>query len=119
LRLRPALLLDFGCGNGRNAETALAASARMVVGFSADQPALDEAVRRADEKKLAFLPLYRPPGRVHSAQSAIGGVPAVQGANAALALGRFQDDAATNGVASAALERVAAKVEPGFASQPA
>jgi ribosomal protein L11 methylase PrmA len=57
-RTRPALLLDLGCNTGEYAALALAAGAGAVVGFDADQRALEAAFARAEADDLAFLPLY-------------------------------------------------------------
>jgi ribosomal protein L11 methylase PrmA len=56
--LRPGLLLDLGCNTGDYSVVALEAGAANVVGFDFDFGALEGAVRRADEQKLNFLPLW-------------------------------------------------------------
>lgn len=58
-RVMPKQLWDFGCNTGRYSEIALSNGAHYVVGFDADFGALERAFARADEKKLAFLPLYQ------------------------------------------------------------
>jgi ribosomal protein L11 methylase PrmA len=55
--VRPHTLCDLGCNAGRYSEVALAAGARYAVGFDSDLGALDLAVRRARDRKLALLPL--------------------------------------------------------------
>jgi ribosomal protein L11 methylase PrmA len=57
-RTKPALLLDLGCNTGDYAALALAAGTGTVVGFDADQRALETAFARADADDLEFLPLY-------------------------------------------------------------
>jgi ribosomal protein L11 methylase PrmA len=56
--VRPGLLWDVGCNTGEYSEAALRGGAGYVVGFDADQTALDKAFARARDKRLAFLPLY-------------------------------------------------------------
>ena len=56
--LRPSLLWDIGCNTGDYSEVALDAGAGLVVGFDADQRALDLAVARGRAEDLNFLPLY-------------------------------------------------------------
>lgn len=55
---RPALLWDVGCNTGDYAVVALEAGAGYVVGFDADQGALDRAFERARSARLSFQPLY-------------------------------------------------------------
>ena len=55
---KPALLWDLGCNTGAYAEAALEAGAERVIGFDFDQGALDQAYQRAQQKNLAFLPLF-------------------------------------------------------------
>jgi ribosomal protein L11 methylase PrmA len=55
---RPSLLFDFGCNTGAYSELSLEAGAGSVVGFDADQGALEAAFARAEAKELSFLPLY-------------------------------------------------------------
>jgi ribosomal protein L11 methylase PrmA len=57
-RTRPRLLFDLGCNTGDYAALALEAGAGSVVGFDADQQALETAFARAAAGGLAFLPLY-------------------------------------------------------------
>jgi ribosomal protein L11 methylase PrmA len=57
-QVRPALLFDVGCNTGNYSALALESGAERVVGFEADQGALDRAFARATERRLAFLPLY-------------------------------------------------------------
>jgi ribosomal protein L11 methylase PrmA len=54
----PDVVWDIGCNSGYFSEAALAAGAARVIGFDADLGALEQAVRRAQIKKLEFLPLY-------------------------------------------------------------
>ena len=54
----PAMLWDIGCNTGDYSEVALRADARYVVGFDADQGALDAAYARASAGDLDFLPLF-------------------------------------------------------------
>ncbi len=54
---KPAQLWDMGCNDGAFAEMALQAGASYVVGFDADQGAVEAAFARAKEKDLSFLPL--------------------------------------------------------------
>jgi len=55
---KPALLFDFGCNTGAYSALSLEAGATSVIGFDADQGALEGAFARADAENLAFLPLY-------------------------------------------------------------
>ena len=55
---KPSLLWDLGCNTGAYSEAALEAGAGRVIGFDFDQGALDQAFQRADQKNLAFLPLF-------------------------------------------------------------
>jgi ribosomal protein L11 methylase PrmA len=57
-RTRPRLLFDLGCNTGDYAALALESGAGNVVGFDADQRALETAFARATAGSLAFLPLY-------------------------------------------------------------
>lgn len=54
----PRLVWDLGCNTGDYAAVALEAGAGFVVGFDADQRALERAFARAQAERLAFLPLY-------------------------------------------------------------
>jgi ribosomal protein L11 methylase PrmA len=56
--VKPKLLWDLGCNTGEYSEAALNAGAEYVVGFDSDQGALEAAFVRAQEKNLAFLPLF-------------------------------------------------------------
>ncbi len=56
--VRPRLLLDLGCNSGDYSLVALEAGAEHVVGFDFDFGALEAAVRRAEEGRLNFLPLW-------------------------------------------------------------
>lgn len=55
----PGCLLDLGCNTGEYAAHALANGARSVIGLESDIGALDSAFRRAQDGRLAFLPLYQ------------------------------------------------------------
>ncbi len=55
---QPATLWDLGCNTGAYSEVALEAGARRVVGFDADQRALERAFARARDRDLDFLPVY-------------------------------------------------------------
>lgn len=54
---RPAQLWDLGCNTGVYAELALAEGAAEVIGFDGDEGAIEAAFRRAEARRLAFLPL--------------------------------------------------------------
>lgn len=54
---RPGQLWDIGCNTGEYSALALEAGAGYVVGFESDAGALGQAVKRAKEGGLAFLPL--------------------------------------------------------------
>jgi ribosomal protein L11 methylase PrmA len=56
--VRPKLLWDLGCNTGEFSELALASGAARVIGFDYDQGALEKAFSRANDRKLAFQPLY-------------------------------------------------------------
>ncbi len=56
--VKPRVLWDIGCNTGEYAQVALESGADYVVGFDADQGALDLAFNRARERELRFLPLY-------------------------------------------------------------
>ncbi len=56
--LRPETVWDLGCNTGDYAELALASGARRVIGYDADQGALERAFARAEARSLDFLPLY-------------------------------------------------------------
>ena len=56
--VRPKLMLDLGCNSGDYSVAALEAGAEQVVGFDFDFGALEYAVRRAEQDKLNFLPLW-------------------------------------------------------------
>ena len=58
-RARPRLLLDLGCNTGDYSVVALQHGADYVVGFDADQQALNAAFHRSHREHLAFLPLYQ------------------------------------------------------------
>jgi len=51
-------LWDIGCNAGEYSEVAIAAGARLVVGFEYDQGALELSYQRAINNNLNFLPLY-------------------------------------------------------------
>lgn len=55
---KPDMLWDIGCNTGEFSEAALKSGAKVVVGFDADQGALEKAFARAHEKDLNLLPLY-------------------------------------------------------------
>ena len=54
---RPRLAFDLGCNTGDFSAVALEHGARLVIGFDADQHALDQAFARASTQELVFLPL--------------------------------------------------------------
>lgn len=56
--VRPSMLWDLGCNTGAYSEVALQGGAERVVGFDADQAALELAHARACARDLDFLPLY-------------------------------------------------------------
>ena len=56
-RTRPRLLIDLGCNTGIHTAAALAAGAACAVGVESDADAADQAFRRAEADRLAFLPL--------------------------------------------------------------
>jgi ribosomal protein L11 methylase PrmA len=58
-KVRPGTLWDMGCNSGAYAQTALAAGATRVIGFDADQGALEHAYVRAKAKSLDLLLLYQ------------------------------------------------------------
>ncbi|MBB5519491.1 class I SAM-dependent methyltransferase [Amphiplicatus metriothermophilus] len=58
-RVRPRLMLDFGCNTGEFSEIALKNGAKSVVGFDFDHGALEGAYRRAVDRDLEFLPLHQ------------------------------------------------------------
>ena len=51
-------MFDLGCNTGDYSALALEAGAKAVIGFDADQQALETAFARAAAADLAFLPLY-------------------------------------------------------------
>jgi len=53
----PKTVWDLGCNSGEYAEVALNSGAQLVIGFEPDPGALNAAFRRAETKRLAFLPL--------------------------------------------------------------
>jgi ribosomal protein L11 methylase PrmA len=55
---RPARAIDVGCNTGAFAATAIEAGAGFVIGLDGDHGALDQAVQRAQRKRLPFVPLY-------------------------------------------------------------
>jgi len=55
---RPATVWDLGCNTGEYSELALASGAGRVIGFDADQTALERACHRARSQELDLLPLY-------------------------------------------------------------
>jgi ribosomal protein L11 methylase PrmA len=56
--LKPRLVWDLGTNIGDYAAVALKAGAEYVIGFDYDQKALEIAFSRAQEEKLAYLPLF-------------------------------------------------------------
>lgn len=56
--VRPGLLWDLGCNSGEYSEVALTHGATRVIGFDADQGALEGAWARAVARGLDLLPLY-------------------------------------------------------------
>jgi ribosomal protein L11 methylase PrmA len=58
----PKLLIDLGCNSGEYSETALSAGVSRVIGFDADQHALERAYARACAKSLRLLPLFQDVG---------------------------------------------------------
>jgi ribosomal protein L11 methylase PrmA len=57
-KIRPAQLWDLGCNTGDFSALALQAGATRVIGWDYDHGALDQAFARAEEGRLAFLPLW-------------------------------------------------------------
>lgn len=57
-KARPGMLWDFGCNTGAFSEVALAGGADRAIGFDFDLGALENAVGRADARKLPLLPLF-------------------------------------------------------------
>lgn len=55
----PSRLLDLGCNTGEYSALALASGAGTVIGLESDFSTLDTAFRRAQDEKIAFLPLYQ------------------------------------------------------------
>jgi ribosomal protein L11 methylase PrmA len=55
---RPALLFDLGCNSGEYSKAALAAGARLAIGFDFDAGALERAYVRARAERLELLPLH-------------------------------------------------------------
>ena len=55
---RPELIWDIGCNTGDYSLAALAAGARLAVGFDSDQSALDKGFARAQSEGHKFLPLF-------------------------------------------------------------
>jgi ribosomal protein L11 methylase PrmA len=55
---RPATVWDLGCNTGEYSEVALTSGAGRVIGFDADQTALERACHRARSQGLDLLPLY-------------------------------------------------------------
>lgn len=55
---RPATVWDLGCNTGEYSEVALTGGAGRVIGFDADQTALERACHRARSRNLDLLPLY-------------------------------------------------------------
>lgn len=56
--LKPNCVYDLGCNTGEYAQLALAAGAKTVIGFDSDEGALEQAVLKATQHQLAFLPLW-------------------------------------------------------------
>ncbi len=56
--VKPAMVWDIGCNTGTFALAALGGGAGRVIGWDADQGALDAAFQRAREADAAFTPLY-------------------------------------------------------------
>jgi ribosomal protein L11 methylase PrmA len=56
---RPRRVWDLGCNTGDYACAALRAGAETVVGFDADEGALEAAFQRAERENLRLLPLYQ------------------------------------------------------------
>jgi ribosomal protein L11 methylase PrmA len=58
-KTQPRLLIDLGCNAGEYSETALSSGVARVIGFDADQRALERAYARAQAKSLRLLPLFQ------------------------------------------------------------
>jgi ribosomal protein L11 methylase PrmA len=56
--VKPGLLFDLGCNTGDYSVAALESGASRVVGFDFDFGALEQAVSRAEQQRLPFLPLW-------------------------------------------------------------
>ena len=56
--VKPPLMLDIGCNTGDYSELALQSGAEYVVGFDFDPGALEQGMRRAQNRQLDFLPLH-------------------------------------------------------------
>lgn len=56
--VKPRVIWDIGCNTGDYSKVALAAGARLAIGFDADHGALEYAFARAQSEGLNFLPLY-------------------------------------------------------------
>ncbi|HEX5613184.1 MAG TPA: hypothetical protein VFX67_11050, partial [Burkholderiales bacterium] len=55
---QPPVLWDLGCNSGEYAKVALAAGARLAIGFDFDTLALEKAYRLAKTERLRLLPLH-------------------------------------------------------------
>jgi len=87
---QPSMLWDLGCNAGEYSQLSLESGADYVVGFDFDQRAIERAYARAQEKDLAFLPLFLDASNPSGGQGWLGqerkSLTARSNANAVIAL---------------------------------